>query len=44
MADVMQVFRRELKLRQSAKISHETGEAEMDNETIEVLRALGYVR
>ena len=42
--EVMKVFRRELALRRSEKLGLEPGKAELNQETVEVLRALGYVR
>lgn len=42
--DVMRVLRRELGARRSEKLGLATGEAEITEETVEVLRSLGYVR
>ena len=44
MPDVMRVFRKELQARRAEKLGLETGQAELTDETVEVLRALGYVR
>ncbi len=44
MPDVVRVFRRELAERRASVQSHETGKAELNEETVEVLRSLGYVR
>ncbi|MFC1610851.1 sulfatase [Myxococcota bacterium] len=41
--DVLQAFRKELKLRRTDRHDLEIGEAEVSQETVEVLRALGYV-
>jgi len=42
--DVIRVFRRELAARRAERQSQETGVAELNQEAIETLRALGYVR
>jgi arylsulfatase len=42
--EVMRVLRRELAARRAEKLGLETGQAELSQETVEVLRALGYVR
>lgn len=44
MPDVLRVFRRELSLRSKAKLALRAGRAKLNSETVEVLRALGYVR
>ncbi|MEE8409642.1 MAG: sulfatase [Myxococcota bacterium] len=44
LANVMRVFRKELSRRRTQRLDLATGEAEIDQETVEVLRALGYVR
>jgi arylsulfatase len=42
--EVMRVFRRELTARRAEKLNHEVGKAELNDETVSVLRSLGYVR
>ncbi len=42
--DMVRVFRKELVQRRSERLAMATGEAELTQETLEVLRALGYVR
>jgi arylsulfatase A-like enzyme len=44
LADVTRAFRRELKMRRTDRHDLEVGEAQVSQETVEVLRALGYVR
>lgn len=44
MLDVVRVFRRELGARRADRLGLATGQAELTAETLEVLRALGYVR
>jgi arylsulfatase A-like enzyme len=44
LANVMRIFRRELKRRRTERLDLETGDAEINQETVEVLRSLGYVR
>lgn len=44
MTDVMRVFRQELARRRSDRQNLETGAPELNQETVEVLRSLGYVR
>jgi arylsulfatase A-like enzyme len=42
--EALRVFRKELAARRADKLGLETGQAEITQETVEVLRALGYVR
>jgi arylsulfatase len=42
--DVMRVFRKELHARRASKLALSAGKAELNEEAVEVLRALGYVR
>ncbi len=42
--DVMRVFRKELQQRRSQRLALAAGKAELNDEAVEVLRALGYVR
>jgi arylsulfatase A-like enzyme len=42
--NLVRVFRNELKMRREDRLDLDTGEAEVSQETVEVLRALGYVR
>ena len=42
--EVMKTFRRDLERRRSERLNLQVGRAELNNETVEVLRAMGYVR
>lgn len=42
--EVAQVFQRELKMRRQEKLDLSSGKAQINQETVEVLRSLGYVR
>jgi arylsulfatase len=44
MPDVIRVFRKELAQRRAQKLALSAGKAELNDEAVEVLRALGYVR
>ena len=44
MTDVMRVFRKELQARRAQRLALSAGKAELNEEAVEVLRALGYVR
>jgi arylsulfatase len=43
-ADALRAFRKELERRRHGRLALDTGQAEITNETVEVLKALGYVR
>jgi arylsulfatase len=42
--EVMKVFRKDLEKRRSERLNLQVGQAELTDETVEVLRAMGYVR
>ncbi len=42
--DVARIFRKELERRRAQRLALQIGKAELNEETVEVLRALGYVR
>ena len=42
--EVMKVFRKELEKRRGERLNLQIGQAELTSETVEVLKAMGYVR